>query len=75
MKKIHAVAGLAIRAQGVDMGALQTQSEQSAKALKAAGAALKRAQDAYVAAEESYHVAQKSLAAGFDQLRQQTKVH
>lgn len=60
--------------RGVDLGTLQDGAEKTAKALKAANAALVKAKKAAEDAEAAYNVAQKALAAGVEQLRASTKV-
>jgi len=62
------------RQRGSDLGVLQQEMENAAKALKAARAALNTAQQTEKKAEEAYAVAQRSLAAGVTQVQAATKV-
>lgn len=69
-----ATAPAARSARGLDLGTLQSEAEKAARNLKAADAAFKRAKEARDRADADHSVAQKALAAGFEQLIAATKV-
>jgi hypothetical protein len=58
----------------VDLGTLQSNMEVSSRNFKSAATTLKRAQESYNRAEAEYTVANRSLAAGVEQVRAATKV-
>lgn len=60
--------------KSMDLGQLQTATENATSRLKAAGTALANAKQAYDKAQEAYSVAQKALASGVETVKAATRV-
>lgn len=73
MKRLRTIT-VTPKCKATDLGLLQEQAENAARALKGANTALVNAQQAVEKAENAYNIAQKALTAGTEQVRIATKV-